>query len=122
MIGPAATEKGSNEGVQTRKYNWRNEVAEEPLPAPPSDGDHSPGNTRNNKPTGDERKGAEGAGLVTPDWKLTFGLFAAGFVLLVIAAKLQLTAAFDWALKGVGAAACAGAFLLARRAQRKPRK
>lgn len=89
-----------------------------PSPVPPSEGDHSADTKRSDR----EREPSQGAGAFGPEWKLAFALFAAGFLLLVIAAKLQLRPAFDWLLKGIGAIACGVGLFAARRARHKPLK
>lgn len=48
-------------------------------------------------------------------WALSFALFAAGFVVLIVAGKIGSTAPWSLVLKAFGVAFCVVGFLLARR-------
>ena len=64
----------------------------------------------------DESSGtAPGRGSRQQPWALSFALFAAGFVILIVAGKIGSAALWSHVLKGFGVALCVVGFLLARR-------
>jgi uncharacterized membrane protein YfcA len=54
-------------------------------------------------------------------WGIAFVLFLAGFVVLVVVGKLNVSRLTADVLKGVGAGLCLAAFVIARRARRTGR-
>jgi len=93
-------------------------VADESNPAPPVPPQGTPQQASTDASGNESPSAPPARGVRQQPWAISFVLFAAGFVMLIVASKIAPTALWGPVLKGFGAASCVVGFLLARRDRR----